>query len=218
MTEHEILKPENFFDAMASHYDSYIAQTRFPIFTAEQERRFLSSFIGDKIYILDLGCGTGRTLKLLQEDRKQLFGIDISSKMLEVAAQSHLTVIQASAYKLPFPDSYFEVVYSFHMGFSFCRDESEMESLSRELARVLKAGGRIMMDTVHARFRGTRFTTKWSAGEQTICTTGYGKTENDILPVLEKAGFTDICFYGGYGEHIPLQNGSHRIVVTSART
>ena len=71
---------------------------------------------------LDLGCGTGEMLKLiLQQDvGKELYGIDLSEKMLHVAKSKlpeQVKVLLGDSEALPFPDNTFDVVYcndSFH--------------------------------------------------------------------------------------------------------
>ena len=65
---------------------------------------------------LDLGCGTGEMLKLiLQEDAgKELYGIDLSEKMLHVAKSKlpeQVKLLLGDSEALPFSDNTFDVVY-----------------------------------------------------------------------------------------------------------
>ena len=95
---------------------------------------------------LDLGCGTGEMLKLiLQQDvGKELYGIDLSEKMLHVAKSKlpeQVKVLLGDSEALPFPDNTFDVVYcndSFH-------HYPAPTNVLREVHRVLKPGGTFLM-------------------------------------------------------------------------
>ena len=217
MTEKEILGAREFYDDMAAYYESFIERTRFNILSLEEERIFVESFIHNKKTILDLGCGTGRTMKLISNTRRELIGVDISSKMVEIARDDGLDVVQASALNLPFADSYFDAVYSLHMGFGYCRNNDEVEKLSLELFRVLKEGGLILLDTPHGKVRGEQYIISWPAGNRTINLIGYGKAKDEISKTLEKVGFRQIRFFGGYKEYAELQSESRRIIVLAIK-
>ena len=115
---------------MAPYYDDFIEQTRYAYFSLEQERQFIESFLTDGTLVLDLGCGTGRTMKLLTKPDRNIIGIDISFKMLEKAHNLSLNVIQSSANTLPFIDNFFSDVYSLHMGFGYCKNEDEVVKIA----------------------------------------------------------------------------------------
>lgn len=95
---------------------------------------------------LDLGCGTGEMLKLiLQEDAgKELYGIDLSEKMLQVAKSKlpeQVKLLLGDSETLPFSDNTFDVVYC---NDSFHHYPAPMNVL-REVQRVLKPGGTFLM-------------------------------------------------------------------------
>ena len=95
---------------------------------------------------LDLGCGTGEMLKLiLQKDNsKELYGIDLSEKMLDVAKKKlpiQVKLLLGDSESLPFPDNTFDVVYcndSFH-------HYPAPQNVLREVYRVLKQDGIFLM-------------------------------------------------------------------------
>ena len=72
--------------------------------------------------VLDIGCGTGALLQMIQEKRKdaRLFGVDLSEQMIQVAKaklgeKADLRVSDSE--KLPFPNEAFDLVmctFSFH--------------------------------------------------------------------------------------------------------
>ena len=71
---------------------------------------------------LDLGCGTGELIKIILENdnTKKGFGIDLSSKMIEVAKKKlpeSVSLMIGDSENLPYPNQYFDVIYcndSFH--------------------------------------------------------------------------------------------------------
>lgn len=213
----KILSPETFYDKMAPFYDRHIERTRFSLLTPTEEKRFLESFLSNCETILDLGCGTGRTMKLLGNRNRMLIGVDISNEMIKVAKAAGLHVVKASCYNLPFDDSCFDAVYSIHMGFGFCRGRSDMKVLSKELFRVLKEKGIILLDTPHARVKEKEYVTSWMAGDELINAMSYGKAKEDISEVLTDSGFVDISFYGFYKVDCQLKEYSRRIIVVAKK-
>lgn len=95
---------------------------------------------------LDLGCGTGEMMKLIlqQNEDKSLYGIDLSEKMLDVAKEklgNRVKLILGDSEQLPFPDSFFDVVYcndSFH-------HYPAPDKVLSEINRVLKPKGVFLM-------------------------------------------------------------------------
>ena len=211
------MSPENFYNKMAPFYDRHIKETRFSILSPTEEKSFLESLLSDYRTILDLGCGTGRTMKLLESKNRILIGVDISSEMVRLAKSDGLHAVKASCYNIPFSNSYFDAVYSIHMGFGFCRSKSEMEMLSRELFRILRKRGIILLDTPHAKAKGKEYVTSWTAGDELINAMSYGKNKEDILEVLMDCGFVDISFYGSYKADCPLEEQSRRIIVVAKK-
>ncbi|MBV8083611.1 MAG: ubiquinone/menaquinone biosynthesis methyltransferase [Chloroflexi bacterium] len=93
--------------------------------------------------ILDLGCGTGDFEELLR-GRADVVGMDLSRQMLDHAQRRlgpDATLVQASAFTLPFGNGAFDAAVS---GFVL-RNLNDIEGAMRELARVVKPGGRIAL-------------------------------------------------------------------------
>ena len=100
-------------------------------------------------HILDVGCGHGRSLTELaaRAPRGRIVGVDPSELMVEIAARRNRPLIEAtrvdvilsSVESLPFPDGMFDKAQCVHVLY-FWRD---IETSLREIARVLKPGGRL---------------------------------------------------------------------------
>jgi ubiquinone/menaquinone biosynthesis C-methylase UbiE len=202
---------------MAPHYDKFIEQTRFSYLTPDAEIDFVHSVLGESQLILDLGCGTGRTMSLMSDKGGNLIGIDVSRQMLVLARRAGLTVLLASAFHLPFSDGVFDAVISIHMGFGFCANNAEARLLSSELFRVLRLGGIMLLDTPHNKIRGDQYITSWSAGGRTIRVMSYGKSREEVEAILGSVGFRGITCFGGYNTNAGLHDDSRRIIVTAVK-
>lgn len=96
--------------------------------------------------VLDVGCGTGAVLELLHEQypHKQLTGLDLTPKMIEVACAKQLdniNFIVGDAENLPFEPQSFDAVLcsnSFH-------HYPHPDRFFAEAARVLRPGGRLIL-------------------------------------------------------------------------
>ncbi|MBN1946551.1 MAG: class I SAM-dependent methyltransferase [Bradymonadales bacterium] len=92
--------------------------------------------------VLDVGCGTGLTLRHIAPIARRAVGVDISDGMLERARARGLDVFQASATELPFEDESFDLVYSFKV----LPHVRELERALDELARVTRPGGALLLE------------------------------------------------------------------------
>ncbi|MFP4391643.1 MAG: class I SAM-dependent methyltransferase [Desulfohalobiaceae bacterium] len=96
--------------------------------------------------ILDLGCGTGRQCRLLEQQGLECLGLDCSWAMLRMASKlspASSSFVLAQAWASPFPASSFD-------GLILCLALHEMPPASRlpvltEAARLLKPWGRLFI-------------------------------------------------------------------------
>ena len=94
--------------------------------------------------ILDVGCGNGLFWQAVF-DRQPAVGIDFSLPMGLLAHAKGMRVYQADATALPFADDQFDLVYSAEI----VQCIPDLEAFIRELARVCRPGGRIVVSTLN---------------------------------------------------------------------
>ncbi|MDO8264838.1 MAG: methyltransferase domain-containing protein [Candidatus Parcubacteria bacterium] len=99
---------------------------------------------GDKV--LDLGCGNGRQYQFIMETEGEYFGVDNSEKLIEICKKKYPEgkFQTANALNLPYPDNYFDKVYSIAVLHHMPSDEFRFRFL-QEANRVLKPGGLLIM-------------------------------------------------------------------------
>jgi len=109
-------------------------------------RRLLDVLADVEGPVLDAGCGTGGFLTRLAADRPGLvlFGADFEASAAgRAAAKSGAPVACASVEALPFPDRAFDAVVSADV---LCHRSLDPQVALREMARVLKPGGRLVLN------------------------------------------------------------------------
>jgi ubiquinone/menaquinone biosynthesis C-methylase UbiE len=122
--------------------NSYISIRNFRLLRAE-----VMDLLGDLrgARVLDAGCGTGHfSLPLMAANA--VTGVDISAEMLAFARAKGLAPVRAAAEALPFAGGAFDVV----LAASVIQLIPDGAALVRELLRVVKPGGRVVVCTINA--------------------------------------------------------------------
>jgi ubiquinone/menaquinone biosynthesis C-methylase UbiE len=148
-------------------------------------RRWLTGGAAGRL--LDLGCGTGRNLALL-DGRARSVGVDPCRESLLRARRRapRAWLVRARAERLPFRDGVFDAVT---VGLVFCSVDDPAAGLS-EVRRVLRRGGSLRM-LEHVRSRRP-----WQARLQDLAQpawtwfTGGCRPNRDTEAAVEAAGFT----------------------------
>jgi ubiquinone/menaquinone biosynthesis C-methylase UbiE len=106
---------------------------------------------GRRLRILDVGCGTGRTLAQIAAalPGHQYVGVDLSPFYLETARKelanvAEVTLLADNAEKLPFRDGYFDAVTSVYLFHELPR--RARRRVAHEMARVLRPGGSLVVE------------------------------------------------------------------------
>jgi SAM-dependent methyltransferase len=111
---------------------------------------------------LDLGCGQGWYACQLARRKYSMHGVDLSRQQLTAAAGHceacgiHVTLVQYDGVRLPYPNAYFDFVYSINVLHHAPAPDAQRE-LMAEVVRVLKPGGQFIlheMNVENALFRG----------------------------------------------------------------
>jgi SAM-dependent methyltransferase len=100
--------------------------------------------------ILDLCCGYGRHTYLLAKNSEyRLTGLDWSDDYLEMARTSfalpNIRYVKGDMRNIPFENE-FDAVINLFTSFGFFAEEEENEAVIRQVNKVLKPGGRFLLD------------------------------------------------------------------------
>ena len=105
----------------------------------------------DRLRLLDVACGTGRTLHQLSRAHPtmRLYGVDLSPAYIRIARKrladvAELALAVENGEALPFADATFDVVTSVYLFHELPRNARR--NVVREMFRVLKPGGLIVLE------------------------------------------------------------------------
>lgn len=122
----------------------------------DNPRRCMPTLNFDGLRVLDIGCGIGQTLMAPEfSGAVARFGIDIDREAIEYGQVTFpgLNLQVASAEDVPFPDEFFDFVYS-----RVAIPYTNIPRALQEMHRVVRRGGKVWM-SLHP-FRLRRLTTK----------------------------------------------------------
>jgi tRNA (uracil-5-)-methyltransferase TRM9 len=176
--------------------------------------------------LLNVGCGHGPDFVPFKE-KFELYGIDISKKMLELAGkyaekyQLHVNLAQADAREMPYEDGYFDyaiAVATYH------HIEGEEESLKAlwELNRVLKPGGEVFI-TVWNKWQ-PRFWLKkknilvpWKIKNKTLYRYYHLFSYGELETLIKKAGFQVVKSYAENRYKFPIKILSRNVCILARK-
>ena len=128
-------KTRDDYNAIAEDFSS----SRYSIWP---ELNIFGAYIENGNRVLDLGCGNGRLVELFKDKNIDYLGIDNSEKLIEIAKTKYPNARFQSvdALKLPFPDNYFDKIFSIAVLHHIPSSELRHQFI-QEAIRVLRPGG-----------------------------------------------------------------------------
>ena len=148
-------------------------------------------------YVLDVGCGGGKTVGKLSDmvGNGKVYGIDYSDLCIKKAEKlNHKNVLcgkvklqKATVSALPFDSEKFDLVTAVETYYFWPDKLNDL----REIWRVLKPGGKIML--VFEMLKDKNDPEKWSKVEERLNIEAVSR--EDIDAMLERAGFLSIRTY-----------------------
>ncbi len=167
------------FDGIAGRYDLLNRVLSMGIDVGWRKKLVREAALDRPEHILDVATGTADlALELAKACRAKVTGVDISNGMLEVGRQkvakaelgNSVELIYGDSEALPFEDASFDLVTA-----SFgVRNFQNLESGLREMSRVLKPGGKMLI-------------LEFSQPEKSPFKEAYGFYSKQILPRIGKA-------------------------------
>ena len=95
----------------------------------------------EDLHLLDVGCGTGITLQILQGFGKAE-GLDIADEAINFCKKRGFSITKGDVAKMPFPDDSFDVVTC--LGVFYHEGVKDDLIAMEEIKRILKPGGRLL--------------------------------------------------------------------------
>ena len=137
-----------YYDNLAEDYDENRFSNSYGKFIHRQELAFLKQNITEDATCLNLGCGTGRFMEFCSH------GYDISENMVKEAKTKYpnKNFKKGCASSTPYDNNTFDTIICLHVIMHLSK--SETESLIQEAFRILKPGGKLIID--HPSFKRRR--------------------------------------------------------------
>jgi SAM-dependent methyltransferase len=146
------------YDALARYYDAYTRHPNYPFWVRSLEalaRRH--GLRGSRA--LDLGCGTGESMRPLLELGYEVVGCDVSDAMVDEATGklgSRARLLVADMRSLPDLGT-FDLVWSVNDGVNYLTEEGDLERVFSQVAACLAPDGICLFDLNTLRNYGTVF-------------------------------------------------------------
>jgi SAM-dependent methyltransferase len=112
--------------------------------------RYSELVMGSCDKVLEAGCGAGRLMLHYMAEGKDMEGIENSQVAVDSLKRSYpdMKVRQGDICALPYADGAFDGLLAFGL-YHNLEDQAQIEAAFRESARVLRAGGKIVLSVRH---------------------------------------------------------------------
>ena len=135
------------YDAIAEWYDAEFATSELGVAARTIVLRLLGDGPGR---LLDVGCGGGAHTVAFADRGWTVTGVDLSAAQVELSRRRGIDVVEADAAALPFEAGSFDAAVSMFTH----TDVEDFAAVVREVARVLRGGGRVVYLGIHPCFVG----------------------------------------------------------------
>lgn len=169
----------------------------------DKEEKFIKENISKGDTVLDLGCGTGRTIKIIAPLCKEVIGIDNDEEAVErgqdnIKELNNSKLILEDAEETNFSDNYFDKIF---IGLTFVNFGDTKTKILSEIKRILKKDGKLIFSVYNENSLNARLENyeKYDKGNYKVDEKGnleftYGAvseqfTKEQITEILEQAGF-----------------------------
>lgn len=140
-------------DAYHAEHGDFLGDADF-VWCPENLREEDAHLLGDVDgrHVLEVGCGAAMCSRWLATHGARVIAFDLSSGMLRHARAGaertgvHVPLVQADAQYLPFRSASFDIAFTAFGAVAFVADSARV---MREVARVLRPGGRWVFATTH---------------------------------------------------------------------
>lgn len=170
-----------FYRYVARFYDRL--RPLFTGFATTRDRYFAKLQLDEDDRILDVGCGTGESMRRVAGEDRAVHGVDVSPHQLRYAKEkpslAEATVILGDAVRLPYRSDSFDVVISI----GSLPYVSDVDEALAEAHRVTKPDGRLFVV-------GPRYPSNPIAQ----------RVADSLLHFLEPAAFTERCRAAGWSD------------------
>lgn len=111
--------------------------------------KFLRNYIKNKGNILDLGCGTGNIATLFRKDGFNVYGLDLSKEMLEIAKMKDDNIIYINKDMLEYENkNFFDYIICNFDTVNYLKSEEEFSKFLEISYNNLKKNGILIFDAV----------------------------------------------------------------------
>lgn len=140
---------------------------------------------GDRrdLCMIDCGCGTGHNITTLLQPHGRAFAFDGAPDALQRARSSGRPLAQADMEQIPFLTNTFDLATSFDVVHSVTDDHAAV----REMARVLKPGGHLVMNVTALEFLRGDHSDVWGEQRRYTRERGIALAEGAGLDVVRAA-------------------------------